>query len=802
MDKQRPRGRQKNVTSGGGVHRRGSGLGTGPVGSPDGYSGRRPSGSSGGGMNRAAKAGGISLPVIIILIVVFLLKGGGSGGGADLSSLTGYGTGGTSSYGSQYGYYDNNSGSSSTSSSQQTTNGWAISSNTTAAVDTEVAGGSRAKYTEILGNGQDVVTIMVYLCGTDLESRSGMATSDLQEMAAADIGDNVNLLVYTGGCRSWRNNVVSSSVNQIYQVKGGGLKRLESDMGTGAMTNKDTLVSFIKWCKQNFPANRNELIFWDHGGGSVSGYGYDEKYSRSGSMNLAAINTALKEAGMKFDFIGFDTCLMATAENALMLNQYADYLIASEETEPGVGWYYTEWLTGLSRNTSMPTLEVGKNIIDGFTKACAQKCPGQKTTLSMIDLAELANTMPDKMAAFSKSISGLISDKNYKQVSDARNGTREFAQTNRIDQVDLVHLAQNMGTKEGEALSEVIQNAVKYNRTSSNMTNAYGLSIYFPYQKVSYVDTVVDTYDAIGMGEEYSQCIREFANLEVSGQVAAGGTGSPLTSLFGDYSGQSVSGGNADMIGQLLTTFLSGDYSSISGLSSGNTGFLTGRSMPTEEVTEYLSENYLDAAALTWEKNADGQPVMKLSDQQWSLVHTLDQNMFYNDGEGYIDLGCDNLYSFDDEDNLIADTDRTWLAINGQVVAYYHMDTVDDGENYCITGRVPALLNGERVNLILVFDNEHPTGYIAGAQTDYRDGETDTAAKNMVTLEAGDTLDFLCDYYSYDREYLDSYMLGEQMTISDHMTISNVDVGSGKVLLTYRFTDIYNQEYWSDTLVY
>ncbi|MBQ4487055.1 MAG: hypothetical protein II936_08630, partial [Oscillospiraceae bacterium] len=61
----RPTGRQKHVTDDGkGVHRRGEGLGTGPVGN-----GQRPSGSSSGGMNKAAIGGGLSIPVIIILII-------------------------------------------------------------------------------------------------------------------------------------------------------------------------------------------------------------------------------------------------------------------------------------------------------------------------------------------------------------------------------------------------------------------------------------------------------------------------------------------------------------------------------------------------------------------------------------------------------------------------------------------------------------------------------------------------------------------------------------------------------------
>ncbi|MDE7010470.1 MAG: peptidase C11, partial [Oscillospiraceae bacterium] len=59
--------------------------------------------------------------------------------------------------------------------------GWQSEANT-GRLDTTVAGGSRDKYTQILGSGKDTATIMVYMCGTDLESRAGMGTSDLQEM--------------------------------------------------------------------------------------------------------------------------------------------------------------------------------------------------------------------------------------------------------------------------------------------------------------------------------------------------------------------------------------------------------------------------------------------------------------------------------------------------------------------------------------------------------------------------------------------------------------------------------------------
>ena len=64
-----------------------------------------------------------------------------------------------------------------------------------------MAPGARAKFTKLKGSGKDTVTLMIYMCGTDLESQNGMASRDLKEMANASFGDNVRVIVYTGGCR-------------------------------------------------------------------------------------------------------------------------------------------------------------------------------------------------------------------------------------------------------------------------------------------------------------------------------------------------------------------------------------------------------------------------------------------------------------------------------------------------------------------------------------------------------------------------------------------------------------------------
>ena len=652
--------------------------------------------------------------------------------------------------------------------------GWSDENASQTALDTEVASGSREKFTKIKGGGNDTVTIMVYLCGTDLESRSGMGTSDLQEMIAANLGKKVNLLVYTGGCSSWRNSVVSSRVNQVYQVMEGGVKCLIKDAGTAAMTNPDNLASYIQWSAKNFPADRYELILWDHGGGSVSGYGYDEKYRNSGSMTLSGIQSALEKGGVKFDFVGFDACLMATTETALMLSNYADYMVASEETEPGVGWFYTDWLNALGQNTSIPTVQLGQKIVDSFVETCGVKCRGQKTTLSLVDLSELSNT-----------------------IAQARNQTREFAANTRIDQVDLVHLALNTGLKEGQALSKAIRSAVKYNRTSANMSNAYGLSIYFPYRSsAKYVDSMSKTYNEIGMDADYTTCIRQFASLQVSGQATQGGSGSP-------YDTGMDSTGSSDLIGALLTGFLGGDYSSVSGMSSSGSSFLSDRALSEKDTLEYLQSHHFDATQLAW-VTEDGKEKIKLSQEQWGMVTDLELNTFYDTGKGYADLGLDNVYEFDEAGNLIADEGKYWISINGQPVAYYHMDTLDDGTNYTITGRVPCMLNGQRSNLMLVFDNEHEKGYVAGAFSDYsKDDEVDVVGKEITELVPGDVIEPLCDLYDYSGNYNDTYYIGNPLEITGSaadLTISDTAIGSGTALVTYRFTDMYGANHWTQTI--
>ncbi len=798
----------------------------------------RPS-TSGGNVQRSSGFGGSKL--ILVIIVLAVLLGGGKlsglfgGDGSDstqsiVSSLTGTtqtqtvenssgsimnllntfmgSTSGNSAYdfsGILSGLTGN--GSAGTASTAATDSGYqqyftTNLENNTPEADTGVAAGARGKYTVIKGGNKDTMTVLVYMCGADLESQNGMATSDLKEMLNAKISNNINLIVFTGGARRWRNNVISSSSNQIYQIKNGSLTCLVNDGGNASMTSPATLASFIKYGKENFPANRMCLIFWDHGGGSVSGYGYDERYGQGQTMTLAGINEALKNGGVKFDFIGFDTCLMATVENGLMLSQYADYMIASEETEPGVGWYYTNWLNKISSNSSLSTIQIGKTIVDDFVEVCDRQCRGQATTLSVTDLAELSATVPTELKEFSVETNELIQNKEYKRVSSARSKTREFASSTKIDQIDLVHFARNLGTKEANQLAEALQGAVKYNRTGGGISHAYGLSIYFPYKKTNKVSQIISTYKAIGMSDEYSKCIQEFASLEVSGQLSSGssaenyGSSNAMSGLL-----ESLMGGSGSTYTSIGSTYSSGGLEQLlsgyyGGSAGGSTGSILdlfmGRSMTADKAADYIQNNHFDPSNLKWQNGR-----ITLTDEQWNNLISVERNMFFDDGSGYIDMGFDPFVQRDGND-IVYEFDGTWFSINRQEVPYYKIEEVEQGDCYAETGYVPALVNGIRANLILVFDAEHPDGYIAGAEPVYLNGETDTQAKNLLGIGKGDQIQIVCDYYDYQGIYQASYKLGDPIILGDETVLGYVYVKNAEnCRLTYCLTDYYQQKYWT-----
>ena len=849
MENKRPTGHGKKVGSGSAHAEKGEKVSSRPVGTGSGRTGsfdQRPGENRDGERSTAGKLGLLALLLVlpkkyrrILLIVIAVVavlgmlgKCGGAFSGSDVS------------------YYPETNQLSQATDAPYTyaTDAPVVTQApviTPAPVYTEapvvtaapVTGEARAKRVVPKGNGKDTVTVMIYMCGTDLESKYGMGTSDLGEMVKATISDKVNVIVETGGCKAWKNNIISSARNQIYQVQTGGLRRLEDNFGTAYMTDPDNLASFIQYCTKNFPADRNILIFWDHGGGSLSGYGYDEKQGSgfglsSDTMNLPEIDAALKKGGCVFDWIGFDACLMATLETAMVCNNYADYMIASEESEPGTGWYYTDWLTQLSKNTSVSTESIGKTIVDTFVTASQRAQANAQVTLSVLDLAKMQGTVPQALRSFSTSTTNLIKGNNYKQVADARANARQFARQSRINQVDMIDLCDRIGTAESKTLSAALKGCVAYNK--STMTRAYGVSVYFPYETLSGVKNAINTYNNLGIDSEYTKCIQSFASVGQGGQFASSASqqgygsyssgGDLLSTLLGGFmdSGSYGSSGSSPYGSSSPLGSLLGDYTTSSGSGSYSAGnsvdastiydllnAFSGRSMPaaldwvdTGLVASKaldIAENRLDPARITiTDKN--GVPTLVLTDAEWGLIETAALNIFVDDGQGFIDLGYDNYLEYDQNDDLILGFDGTWLCLDGHVAAFYMTEAGEDGTY----GRIPAKItrNGEEMLMnIMVFIDQDGDAEVLGADPLYA-GETETQAKGSIPLEKGDKIQLLCDYYTYDNAYEGSYTLGKAFTagssiIVDYRAISNDDVS-----VSYRLTDIYGNVYWTPAYIY
>ncbi len=68
----------------------------------------------------------------------------------------------------------------------------------------------------------------------------------------------------------------------------------------------------------------------------------------------------------QFEMIGLDACLMGQLEVFDALAPHARYAVASEETEPALGWAYTGFLEELGRNPDMDGAELGRLIVDSY----------------------------------------------------------------------------------------------------------------------------------------------------------------------------------------------------------------------------------------------------------------------------------------------------------------------------------------------------------------------------------------------------------------------------------------------------
>ncbi|MBQ1312130.1 MAG: hypothetical protein IIY55_09815, partial [Blautia sp.] len=301
------------------------------------------------------------------------------------------------------------------------------------------------------------------------------------------------------------------------------------------------------------------------------------------------------------------------------------------------------------------------------------------------------------------------------------------------------------------------------------------------------------------------------------GSSSYGGNSYGSSSYGGNSYGSSSYGGNSYGTGGSygstssgLLDLLTGGYQSTSGscygindYSSiyGNSGYDNADSSVSsllEAAAQMLFSRAIVGSQTLELSQKDGQPVLELSEDMWEQITDVELNVFVDDGEGYIDLGLDNVIEYNDDGDLIDAWNGTWLTLCGQPVALYPVsdEDVDDNGLYITTKFTPVLLNGERVNLILEFNEETGTDSVLGAKDVLA---TDVQGRGFRELEAGDIIQPVCDYFTYDGTFEAQYQLGDPFIVPDDADLPLVNMqitGGDRMLYTARLTDIYQANYW------
>ena len=151
-------------------------------------------------------------------------------------------------------------------------------------------------------------TIMIYMVGSDLESRYGSATADLEEMLAANPDtQNNNIVVFTGGASRWRSHGIEADKSYILELTNKDFAIKESTDSCN-MGEPENLSNFINYCFDKYDTDKYSLILWNHGAGPVIGFGVDENYSDILSLTelKAALDLSVGKSGNKLELIGFD----------------------------------------------------------------------------------------------------------------------------------------------------------------------------------------------------------------------------------------------------------------------------------------------------------------------------------------------------------------------------------------------------------------------------------------------------------------------------------------------------------------
>lgn len=404
---------------------------------------------------------------------------------------------------------------------------WLFGDDTSSDPKVFTKGAVREKQVNLKGNGKDKVTVLVYMNGSDLETDDEEATTDITEMIQATDNENVNVVIQTMGTKQWASDYgISSKKSQRYEIDGDKLKLVDNSLPQLDCTDPKTLVDFIKWGAKTYPADRYILVFWNHGGGPVYGYGFDQWVEdETASLTIDEIQSALKEGGVYFDFIGMDCCLMSSLEVCCALSDYCDYMILSEDFESGLGWSYTNWLSKLAKNPSIKTEDLGKIIIDDTVAA-----NDEGSTLAMLDESYM-KVLYTAWTKFAYANEDKLMGKNYSQKVKKTDrampklkekgffsdwlgsllGSDDYTMEDYYV-TDIMAVASNIDSEESKALESALGYAIVYYTSTDDEEGMTGVSVTLPYGDSDFYSELKRIFTNCGFDSEYVAWLKGFVS--------------------------------------------------------------------------------------------------------------------------------------------------------------------------------------------------------------------------------------------------------------------------------------------------
>ena len=606
-------------------------------------------------------------------------------------------------------------------------------------------------------------TIFVYLCGANLESEGGGATNDMQQMLDANTKENIKFIVQTGGANEWQNDMTDADHFGRFEICNGEAA-LVDEQPAGDMGDPKSLSDFLKWGVETYPAQNMGLVFWNHGGGSISGVCFDETHDDS-SLSLRDIDEALLSINdmlsRNFEFVAFDACLMSTFETANIIASHAYYMYASEESVPGTGLDYTAIGRYINEHPTADGAQIGQVVADSYYEMCVSEAgDGDTPTMSVIDLSKLDDVVVS-FNAFSRDLLNTIEETDkLDEVIRSALGAERFGGNNAsvgfTNMVDLGGLVDSCSeySENADTVKKALKNAVSYSVNGPVHADASGLTVYYPI------------------------CIQGSSELKKFGQIAV----SPYYLAFVDiiaYAAANAGDISAYDDSQLLTAWTSHSYVGSDYWSYYDESHETGAS----PLITFTAEPALDSTgSFGFTLSEDG--IQNASSAEAFVYEYLE------DAGDIIDLGLSADFNADWETGEISDNfDGYWFSLpDGQNLAVYDYTQSDGYDVYS----APIELNGEETNLIFTHDYNNDTITINGIW----DGIDDNGmSERMAQLQPGDKITPRYDSYAVaDPKEKDKYV-GVPYTYADGDEIQFALMPDGVYLYGFVINDLYGDYY-------